>query len=218
VVERKTRIPYIDNQTRVAQTNSSFFWYQSYDREPGYKQNQLYSYPVKTWVKKRRIQLEQDTNSIKQQADIQSLNENSNSMDTGSLLGVKIQQLNDHPVVVQHLQQLQPPLPPPPPQQQQNLNHQVQQHQDWHMEDESFDNMKDDDDESDYDDYEETKKKKTKKGKKGVPKKELPLDEKPHVCAHCGAKYKTKPGLTYHVSKMHSDGNANGDATPSRKF
>lgn len=30
-------------------------------------------------------------------------------------------------------------------------------------------------------------------------------EEKPFACDRCGVKYKTKPGLTYHIQKAHSN-------------
>ncbi len=73
---------------------------------------------------------------------------------------------------------------------------------DWHMnEDES---SKQDDEDSDED--EESKRKKN--AKKGGRSRKNPFDadgvEKSFVCDVCGAKYKTRPGLSYHVQKTHN--------------
>lgn len=88
---------------------------------------------------------------------------------------------------------------------------------DWHMQDDSFDyyNDNDNDNESDFDDYEESKRKK-KRTKGGKKKAELNPDDKPFVCDKCGVKYKTKPGLSYHIHKMHTNNsNANNTNTSS---
>jgi len=36
---------------------------------------------------------------------------------------------------------------------------------------------------------------------------QTPIDPKPFICAHCGAKYKSRPGLNYHMAHVHSDFN-----------
>ncbi|XP_013421332.1 zinc finger protein DPF3-like [Lingula anatina] len=70
------------------------------------------------------------------------------------------------------------------------------------------------DNQSDYSDYEETyvKKKKKKKGGPGrgrgrKPHAETMKDddvEKPYSCDMCSARYKTRPGLTYHLTHFHN--------------
>jgi len=90
---------------------------------------------------------------------------------------------------------------------------------DWNMHDEAFDFLNDNDNEneSDLDDYEEAKRKKGKKGKGGSKKRsELTNDDKPFTCDKCGVKYKTKPGLTYHIQKMHNSDNSHNDSHPHR--
>lgn len=46
--------------------------------------------------------------------------------------------------------------------------------------------------------------KKSKRGKQSK-KAEQHTDDKPFVCERCGVKYKTKPGLSYHIHKAHSN-------------
>lgn len=62
------------------------------------------------------------------------------------------------------------------------------------------------DGEEDSDDDEESKRKKN--AKKGGRSRKNPFDadgiEKNFVCDVCGAKYKTRPGLSYHVQKTHN--------------
>jgi hypothetical protein len=92
-------------------------------------------------------------------------------------------------------------------------------HNEWH---DSYDNLNDvnndNDADSDADDFEDTKKgKKTKRGrgKKANTKESTAAangDDKPFVCSHCGVKYKTKPGLSYHIQKAHG---TNSSSTPS---
>jgi hypothetical protein len=73
---------------------------------------------------------------------------------------------------------------------------------------ENFDANNDNDDsgEDDFDDPSSSKRKKIKKTKTGRKKlNELNPDEKPYSCEKCGVKYKTRPGLNYHVQKAHSN-------------
>lgn len=69
-----------------------------------------------------------------------------------------------------------------------------------------------DDPESDFDDYEEYSTRK-KKRKKDTPKRkrvEYSDAEKPYSCDICGARYKTRPGLSYHYSHSHQSDSGGG--------
>jgi hypothetical protein len=63
--DRKMRIPFIDSQTRVAQANS-LLWYDETHREVVTtaldNRGRIVSYPVKCWVKNRRLQVDTDLN------------------------------------------------------------------------------------------------------------------------------------------------------------
>ena len=92
-------------------------------------------------------------------------------------------------------------------------------HNEWHDSYENFNDLNNDNDaDSDVDDIEDAKKgKKTKRGrgKKANAKESAAAangDDKPFVCTHCGVKYKTKPGLSYHIQKAHG---TNSSSTPS---
>ncbi|XP_065343504.1 zinc finger protein DPF3-like isoform X2 [Cloeon dipterum] len=52
-MERRMRMPFLDSQTGVAQNHSNLFW-SSRQRLPGLNEGQIYSYPSKRWRKKRR--------------------------------------------------------------------------------------------------------------------------------------------------------------------
>ncbi|XP_053214482.1 zinc finger protein ubi-d4-like isoform X2 [Panonychus citri] len=56
VKERKTRLPFIDHQTRVAQRNC-FLWMHRWERMPGLNHGVVYSYPSREWHRKRRSYL-----------------------------------------------------------------------------------------------------------------------------------------------------------------
>jgi hypothetical protein len=86
---------------------------------------------------------------------------------------------------------------------------------DWNLHDDPFDNFDENNDNDSDDDFEETKRKKKKSKGSGKKRSEINPDDKPFVCDKCGVKYKTKPGLTYHVQKMHSNLNTNVHASHS---
>ncbi|XP_033127771.1 zinc finger protein ubi-d4-like isoform X2 [Anneissia japonica] len=53
MLERRLRLPYLDSQTGLAQSNC-YIWLNKRFRSPGLKSGQLYTYPSKRWRKKRR--------------------------------------------------------------------------------------------------------------------------------------------------------------------
>ncbi|KAF0310751.1 Zinc finger protein neuro-d4 [Amphibalanus amphitrite] len=53
LVERKGRVPFIDAHTGLAQTDCRL-WMEQRQRMPGVKPGQVYTYPAKRWVKRRR--------------------------------------------------------------------------------------------------------------------------------------------------------------------
>jgi hypothetical protein len=54
-------------------------WYQPYQREIGVRCEQIYTYPLKSWIKRRRLNYENDSNVFKQsQLEVQQIN-NENS-------------------------------------------------------------------------------------------------------------------------------------------
>lgn len=70
---------------------------------------------------------------------------------------------------------------------------------------EEEENSKHDNENDSEDDDEAKRKKSTKRGGRSR-KKDLPVDEleRIYTCDQCGAKYKTRPGLSYHVQKAHN--------------
>jgi hypothetical protein len=66
-------------------------------------------------------------------------------------------------------------------------------------------------------DYDEPNKRKKPAGKRGPGKgngrratSSASTEDKPFVCDKCGVKYKTKPGLSYHIQKSHGPTAASG--------
>ncbi|KAH7940694.1 hypothetical protein HPB49_003559 [Dermacentor silvarum] len=59
VVERRLRLPFLDAQTGVAQSDCAL-WMARWQRMPGHAEGQLYSYPARRWRKRRRQYLMND--------------------------------------------------------------------------------------------------------------------------------------------------------------
>ncbi|XP_016306228.1 zinc finger protein ubi-d4-like [Sinocyclocheilus anshuiensis] len=57
--ERSVRMPFLDSQTGVAQSNC-YFWMEKRHRGPGVAPGQLYTYPARRWRKKRRANPPED--------------------------------------------------------------------------------------------------------------------------------------------------------------
>ena len=80
------------------------------------------------------------------------------------------------------------------------------------VEDDNFEyNNNDHENDSDYDEYDDYKPKKSAKKAKVSKKKSDSTDEKPYSCEKCGIKYKTKPGLNYHIQKAHNSTSNSGN-------
>ncbi|XP_071268699.1 zinc finger protein DPF3-like isoform X1 [Salvelinus alpinus] len=52
--ERSVRMPFLDNQTGVAQ-NNCYIWMEQRHRGPGLGAGQMYAYPARCWRKRRRL-------------------------------------------------------------------------------------------------------------------------------------------------------------------
>lgn len=194
VNERRARQPYLDTLTGVAQSDC-FLWMQRSDRMPGQSHGQLYSYPAKRWKKKRRQYLMNETfySNRRNKETNESVNLENESQSAPSEQVVVKNDTSDAP-------------------------------------DKLFDNSKDgwyadyddgsdlpdagelDDPESDYDDYEEYSSRKKKKRKETPKRKRVEYSdaEKPFSCGLCGARYKTRPGLSYHYTHSHQHDGGEG--------
>lgn len=163
------------------------------DRMPGHNDGQLYSYPARRWRKKRRQYLMNDNYLTRRnpQNEITSEELATISVDNSSRMDVSVE----------------------------NFDKFIEESKESWLKD--FDDGSDlpdagelDDPESDYDDYEEYSTRKKKK-KKDAPKRkrvEYSDAEKPYACDLCGARYKTRPGLSYHYSHSHQNDNSNGSS------
>ena len=245
--ERKMRIPFIDSQTRVAQTNCMMwlYEYQRITKDCKKSTAHVYEYPCKKWYKHRRHLFDSSNSEHQQYLQQQQannpnggglngngygengmhhltngsshlLNENSNSMDSTSLNATNqqlVKQTSNSNDDYETMNTGGAGLT--------NKHHHLA-HEDWSHHDDSFETFdinEDNYNDSDDIDYDEPNKKK-KKGKgvgKGAGggggggglagnkkgKDAINPDDKPYVCDKCGMKYKTKPGLTYHIQKSH---------------
>lgn len=219
--ERKTRLPFLDSQTTVAQGNC-MIWNREYQRvKPSIGGNgAVLHYQVKKWLKKRRLS---------ENGDFGMINRAPNYAPTDLIQhSTEIELLGSYITNNQHIAYTMK-QPPPMKQihqnmyQKQNINrdsnspainmnhnhdnhHKINgNHNDWNMEDDE--NSKHDN-ENDTDDEEgdAKRKKKTGPGRGRGHRKGQAYDDadKTFICDQCGAKYKTRPGLSYHVQKTHN--------------
>ncbi|CAF1002588.1 unnamed protein product [Brachionus calyciflorus] len=197
IKDRKMRIPFLDSQTRVAQTGNSFLVH-SYQRKKAEnsRHNYVYEYSVRRWHKQQRLIIDPydpsvfpNTTPLKSQID-----ENNNNFNSSEQLLLLNHQTASNSSLSQFFKQ--------------NENDQdefqtVNNNTSVVFQDDFFDN--EDNDDSEDNDYEETKKKRKRNSRRGKKNENVAAgDEKPFTCDRCGIKYKTKPGLTYHIQKAHT--------------
>lgn len=223
LVERKSRIPFFDTQTGIAQSNA-ILWHDRSHRSKSSKLGHVYKYSIKSWYKNRRSLFDKDSysssdNSNSQQQQQQGLqqsqqavlNETSNNSNSNlSASNMTASNLiNNTNSLLNHLQQTTKSFNDNEYSSKQNLSstntNSALLVEDWQEDNyEQYNNFNDEND-SDYDDTDEYKpKRSSKKPKISKSKKAELVDEKPYTCDKCGAKYKTKPGLNYHIQKAHS--------------
>lgn len=192
VVDRKTRLPFLDAQTGVAQRDCCL-WMQKWERMPGTNYGQLYTYPSRRWKKKRRGYLLTDNYFFKRNRAVE--NQEANHVN-----GVDTQNKQENSEGSEKLMESI------------TKNESKSRSEDaWIYADydDGFDFEEDfDAPESDYDDSEEFsigRKKKQKKERVKKKKAEHGDVEKPYICDVCDARYKTRPGLTYHYTHSHQN-------------
>ncbi|GIX98032.1 zinc finger protein ubi-d4 [Caerostris darwini] len=190
-LERKMRLPFLDQQTGVAQSDCAL-WMHKWQRMPGKTEGQLYSYPARRWKKKRRQYLMNNFYLTRRMKEVENNeSENHQSTNENSMSGV---QEND------------------------NSTDKVAEdskdswYKDFEETPEQFDmGVEVEDPDTDVEDYEETYVRKKKKkirssrGRKRADRYDYTDLEKPYVCEICGARYKTRPGLSYHYSHGHNN-------------
>ncbi|KAH1008214.1 hypothetical protein HUJ05_008790 [Dendroctonus ponderosae] len=229
-IERRLRLPFIDTQTGVAQNHSSLFMAKR-QRLPGLNPGQIYSYPRQRWRKKRRQYLTMNARAYARhvelldgETDMHSISqiENPALQDTDS----KDSQLLPGEVSKEWFYDEQDML-----------------------EMETFDEPDPDSDLDYEESYTKRRRGRKGTGRvmynsavytpstpgrkrgagRGRGKKTGPGGhnydptpgdpDKPFACELCGARYKTRPGLTYHYGHSHKEGasdeNSRESAAPS---
>ncbi|KAJ1105683.1 hypothetical protein NDU88_003088 [Pleurodeles waltl] len=198
--ERSVRLPFLDSQTGVAQSNC-YIWMEKRHRGPGLSAGQLYSYPSRRWRKKRRSHPPEDPRlsfpPIKPEIDQTVKKEGLTPQDGSSLealLRTEPQEkreiprdedsLGEFPIVSSRTRKriLEP------------------------------DDFLDDLDDEDYEEDTPKRKGKAKSKGKGLASARKKLDaaaaaledrDKPYACDICGKRYKNRPGLSYHYAHSH---------------
>ncbi|XP_014285438.1 zinc finger protein ubi-d4 B isoform X1 [Halyomorpha halys] len=229
-IERRMRMPFLDSQTGVAQNHSSLFM-SPRERIPGLQHGQVYTYPSKRWRKKRRQYLMQPQVQLRrlevvpgESVDLHTIStlENpaaANSEDSKDSAGVKDEsQVKSQPDAWYYEE----------------------------LELQAMEGFDDADPDSDYDYEETYSKKRKKRGAPGKPAKNTTMSDSPHAkkgpkgtgqgrgrkkginysemgdsekpfsCDLCGARYKTRPGLTYHYTHSHKEGTSSGGGGGTR--
>uniref|UniRef100_A0A673KWJ4 Zinc finger protein neuro-d4-like n=1 Tax=Sinocyclocheilus rhinocerous TaxID=307959 RepID=A0A673KWJ4_9TELE len=186
--ERSMRLPFLDSQTGVAQSNC-YIWMEKTHRGPGVAPGQLYTYPARCWRKKRRLNILEDPRlgPIEFKIDYEAALKKEGgvpegpvleSLLSGELLDKKVETKEEEP-----MSECQKLL------------------------------VGDFPHELDMDEMEEDvpKRKNRTKGRAcgvgGMRKRQEPASledrDKPYVCDICGKRYKNRPGLSYHYTHTH---------------
>ncbi|KAM5138090.1 zinc finger protein ubi-d4 isoform 2-T2 [Mantella aurantiaca] len=199
--ERSVRMPFLDSQTGVAQSNC-YIWMEKRHRGPGTAPGQLYTYPSRRWRKRRRAHPPEDPRlafpSLKPADSEQILKKEGLIPQDGSSLEALLRAEPIEKRVV------------PDPRDDDSLSEfpsVAGRARKRILEPDDF--LDDLDDE----DYEEDTPKRRGKGKakgKGLSSARKKLDaaalddrDKPYACDICGKRYKNRPGLSYHYAHSH---------------
>lgn len=218
VVERRLRLPFLDAQTGVAQSDCAL-WMARWQRMPGHAQGQLYSYPARRWRKRRRQYLMNDRYL------------GGGSTRCGGLPPLREQppdygDADMHQIsVVENVAAVG---------REEEGEKGEDSNQSWYLEEAQQQQQEQaalleaaaaaavdfppDDPETDTEDYDETyTRKKKKKPKNSGQKKRTRIEytdaEKPYSCEICGVRYKTRPGLSYHYAHSHIAGSGSSSSS-----
>ncbi|XP_060553474.1 zinc finger protein DPF3-like isoform X2 [Ruditapes philippinarum] len=210
--DRKMRLPFLDSQTGVAQSHTDL-WHTYRHRQPGKFPGQIYSYPERRWKKKRHYFLFPEERTAK-----------TSEIETGESEISTPRRKQRQEVVQPDMHQIstvENPAARTEAEEFGDLKSETSKDKwyddyDEYMEPPDAGEMCDD--QSDISDFEqEYIKKRKRKGKGGgrvVRKKKVvekedkeKIDEekeKPYACEVCNARYKTRPGLSYHYNHFHN--------------
>ncbi|KAL1244477.1 Zinc finger protein [Trichinella spiralis] len=182
-IERQQRLPFLDSQTGIAQVPSQL-WRRASDRLPTNDPNVLYKYPSRDWRKKK------PSGGVNLNTDFKSSADNAESADQST--------------TKEQTESARSSVPDTPVQPTEREYREPAWYEDYtELVGDEFDDPSDPDD---YEEYSKRKRKKkaTTKGGRKAHDSANPV-ERPYACPHCSMRYKTKPGLHYHVRHHHSD-------------
>ncbi|XP_061608934.1 zinc finger protein ubi-d4-like isoform X2 [Phyllopteryx taeniolatus] len=205
--ERSVRMPFLDSQTGVAQSNC-YIWMEKRHRGPGKAPGQLYTYPSRRWRKKRRSHPTVDPRlvfpPVKSEVDFGLKKDALLSSDGSSLEALlKGDSLDKRtPADLRASEE-----DSNPGDYSVGLNSATRIRKKILEPDDFLDDLDDED-------YEEDTPKRRGKGKgkgRGVgSSSRKKLDpaamedrDKPYACDICGKRYKNRPGLSYHYTHSH---------------
>ncbi|EEB11828.1 requim, req/dpf2, putative [Pediculus humanus corporis] len=207
-IERRLRMPFLDSHTGVAQNHSDLFKNKR-QRMPGFLQGQIYTYPSKRWCKRRRQYLMNWMNPRRKETDDGDSNVGDNPIineDSKDSCIIKDENAKDS-----------------------------WYYDDEMIEMDGYDEPDPDSDFDYEDHYRGRRKKRSNKpggrgrgsrtsaasspkgdmeisvsgGRGGRGRKRALLydmdNDKPFACELCSARYKTRPGLTYHYTHTHKE-------------
>ncbi|XP_077402398.1 zinc finger protein ubi-d4 isoform X3 [Vanacampus margaritifer] len=205
--ERSVRMPFLDSQTGVAQSNC-YIWMEKRHRGPGRAPGQLYTYPSRRWRKKRRSHPPEDSRfvfpSVKSELDLGPKKDGLLSSDGSSL----------EALLKGDSLEKRAPADPRASEEDSNLsdytaglNPAARIRKKILEPDDFLDDLDDED-------YEEDTPKRRGKGKgkgrgvgsssrKKLDSAALEERDKPYACDICGKRYKNRPGLSYHYTHSH---------------
>ncbi|XP_038637520.1 zinc finger protein DPF3-like isoform X3 [Scyliorhinus canicula] len=199
--ERSVRLPFLDSQTGVAQSNCDI-WMEKRHRGPGLAPGQLYTYPARCWRKKRHLHTPEDPRlrlcEIKLEGEISLKN------DGVSAEGTTLEALLRGEALEKNKSKDDEAL------------HEIQRVLD------NEENMDGLEDEGLQDDIPKRKNKPRGRtrgmgGKKRADSTTQEDLERPYVCDICGKRYKNHPGLSYHYAHTHladEEGDDDQDSEP----
>ncbi|XP_046876941.1 zinc finger protein ubi-d4-like isoform X2 [Hypomesus transpacificus] len=204
--ERSVRMPFLDSQTGVAQSNC-YIWMEKRHRGPGMAPGQLYTYPSRRWRKRRRAHPPEDPRlafpSLKSELDLGLKRDVLGTSDGSSLEAL----LKGEPLDKRGPPDLRVPDEDPSLSDYSTSTTPATRIRKRVLEPDDF--LDDLDDE----DYEEDTPKRRGKGKgkgRGASSRKKPdaaaaLEDKdkPYACDICGKRYKNRPGLSYHYAHSH---------------
>ncbi|XP_061658853.1 zinc finger protein ubi-d4 isoform X2 [Syngnathoides biaculeatus] len=204
--ERSVRLPFLDSQTGVAQSNC-YIWMEKRHRGPGRAPGQLYTYPSRRWRKKRRSHPPVDPRlvfpPVKSELDFGLKKDALLSSDGSSLEALLKADSLDKRTPADHRASEEDSNPGD---YSASLNSATRTRKKILEPDDFLDDLDDED-------YEEDTPKRRGKGKgkgRGVGSSRKKLDpaamedrDKPYACDICGKRYKNRPGLSYHYTHSH---------------